>query len=213
MQRFLIITALFSVTVSAEAEPLPSWEGGESKQRIIAFVEAVTNPNTDTFVPQAQRIATFDNDGCLWAEQPMYFQLAFAFDRIKAMAADHPEWKKTEPFKSVLADDLKGVMASGKPGLVKIIAATHTGMTTETFRETVGEWLNTAKHPSKEVLYKELVYQPQLELLDYLRTNGFKTFIVSGGGIDFLRVFAEEVYGIPPETGGRQQRRRKIRNP
>ncbi|NBC10405.1 MAG: haloacid dehalogenase-like hydrolase [Planctomycetes bacterium] len=202
MRRLLVAAVLWAGCcggVVAADEPLPSWNDGAAKQRIVSFVEAVTDESAGTFVPEAQRIATFDNDGCLWAEQPAYFQLLFILDRVKAMAPDHPEWKTTEPFKSVLADDMKGVMASGKEGLAKLAAATHTGMTSEEFADAAHDWLATAEHPTLGRPYTELVYQPQLELLDYLRANGFKTFIVSGGGIDFLRVFAEEVYGIPPE--------------
>jgi phosphoglycolate phosphatase-like HAD superfamily hydrolase len=162
-------------------------------------VQSVTNPDSDTFVQPAGRIAAFDNDGCLWAEQPAYFQLLFAVERIKALADDHPEWKETEPFKSALAGDMKSVMVSGEDGILKIVAASHTGLSTEAFKAEAAKWLKTARHPIKNCPYTELVYPPQLELLEYLRANEFKTYIVSGGGIDFLRVFAEEAYGIPPE--------------
>jgi phosphoglycolate phosphatase-like HAD superfamily hydrolase len=181
------------------ADPLPSWNDTNTKKSIVDFVEKVTKEGSPDHVPPSERIATFDNDGCLWAEQPMYFQLIFALDRIKAMAPDHPAWKTTEPFKSVLANDLKGVMASGKEGLMKILAASHAGLTAEEFQAAAGNWLATAKHPQTGHLYKDMIYQPMLELLEYLRAHDFKTFIVSGGGIDFLRVFAEETYGIPPE--------------
>lgn len=181
------------------AHPLPSWNDTPTKQAIVAFVEKVTTEGSPDFVPPEERIATFDNDGTLWAEQPAYFQLIFVFDRVKAMAADHPEWKDTEPFKSVLADDMKAVIASDKQGLAKLAAVTHTGMTAEAFAAAVDDWLATAKHPTLHRPYDSLIYQPQLELLAYLRDHGFKTFIVSGGGIDFMRVFAERAYSIPPE--------------
>lgn len=204
MTRFTIVTFVLTVflacNVRAEpAETLPSWSDTETKQQIVAFVKSVTDENADTFVPPAERIATFDNDGTLWAEQPAYFQLLFIFDRVKAMADKHPEWRDAEPFKSVLADDMEGVMASGEEGLLKLTAATHAGMTAEEFANAAADWLETARHPTLNRRFVEAVYQPQLELLEYLHANGFKTFIVSGGGIDFLRLFAEETYGIPPE--------------
>jgi hypothetical protein len=159
----------------------------------------VTKEGSPDFVPVPERIATFDNDGTLWAEQPMYFQLAFALDQVKAMAPQHPEWKNNEPFASVLKGDLKSLAASGEKGLLQVVAATHAGMTTEEFEKTVKDWITTAKHPKTGKLYTEMVYQPMLELLAYLRANGFKTFIVSGGGIEFMRPWTEKVYGIPPE--------------
>jgi hypothetical protein len=180
-------------------DPLPSWNEGANKQAIVDFVARVTREGGPDFVPPAERIATFDNDGTLWAEQPMYFQLAFAFDRIKAMAPTHPEWEKKEPFASLLKGDMAGVMASGEHGLFQILAVTHSGMTTDEFEMAVMGWVTTAKHPTTGKLYTEMVYQPMLELLDYLRANGFKTFIVSGGGVEFMRPWAERVYGIPPE--------------
>lgn len=181
------------------AEPLPSWNDGASRKSIVSFVKKVTKEGSPDFVPPAERIAVFDNDGTLWCEQPMYFQVLFTIDRIKALAVDHPEWKTTEPFKSALAGDMKGLMASGKEGLLKILAASHTNMTADEFADSVRNWLTTARHPRTGKPYGQMVYQPMLELLKYLRANGFKTFIVSGGGIDFMRVFAEETYGIPPE--------------
>ena len=184
---------------AGDSVPLPSWNDSPSKAAIVSFVEKVSDPNSDGYVKPSERIAVFDNDGCLWAEQPVYFQLLFAFDRIRAMADDHPEWKTAEPFRSVLAGDMEGVMASGTEGLLKIVTASHTGMTADAFRDAAKQWLKTARHPTLKRPFTELVYQPQLELLEYLRENGFKTFIVSGGGIDFLRVFSEEIYGIPPE--------------
>jgi phosphoglycolate phosphatase-like HAD superfamily hydrolase len=184
---------------SPSPDPLPSWNEGAAKQAIVEFVDAVTQEGGPDFVPVAERIATFDNDGTLWAEQPIYFQLAFALDRVKAMAPEHPEWKDTQPFKAVLEGDPKALAATGEKGLLEIIAATHAGMTTEEFRAIVTDWLATARHPRFERPYSDLVYQPMLELLAYLRERGFKTFIVSGGGVEFMRVFAERVYGIPPE--------------
>ena len=181
------------------ADPLPSWNEGASKQAIIQFVAKVTTEGSSSFVPPAQRIATFDNDGTLWSEQPMYFQAFFVFDRIRALAPQHPEWKTTEPFASVLKGDVKGALARGEPGLVELAMATHAGMTIEEFNKIVSDWIATAKHPKTGRLYTEMVYQPMLELLNYLRANGFKTFIVSGGGVEFMRPWAERVYGIPPE--------------
>lgn len=180
-------------------DPLPSWNEGVVKRAIITFVERVTKEGSPTFVPSQERIATFDNDGCLWAEQPVYFQVLFAIDRVKALAPQHPEWKDQEPFKSAIAGDLKTVAAQGMQGLGQIVAVSHAGITTDEFNAIAHEWLATARHPQTRRLYKEMIYLPMLELLAYLRTNGFKTFIVSGGGIDFLRAFAEETYGIPPE--------------
>lgn len=179
--------------------PLPSWNQGRARQAIIEFVQQVTTQGSPHYVAAEQRIATFDNDGCLWAEQPLYFQLIFAIDRVKAMAADHPEWRTTQPFQSVLAGDRESVMASGEEGLAKIVAASHSNITAEAFSDSVRDWLETARHPRTGRPYNEMVYQPMLELLDYLRANGFQNYIVSGGGIDFMRVFAEETYGIPPQ--------------
>ena len=184
---------------SGQTDPLPSWNDGPVKTSITAFVAKVTTQGGPDFVVPEKRVAVFDNDGTLWAEQPVYFQVAFAFDRIKAMAADHPEWKDTEPFKSVLAGDMKGLAASGEKGLLEVVAVTHSAMTTDEFSVLVADWLKTARHPRFNRPYNQLVYQPQLELLTYLRANGFKTFIVSGGGVEFMRVFAEQSYGIPPE--------------
>lgn len=201
MRASLVLVGLLS-TVSMAAEqndPLPSWNDGPRKQAIINFVERVTTKDSPEYVPPAERIATFDNDGCLWSEQPVYFQLLFALDQVKAEAAEHPEWKTTEPYKSAINGDMQGLMASGKEGLLKVMAVAHVGMTSDEFRESARKWLATARHPKTGRRYTEMVYQPMLELLDYLRDNDFKTFIVSGGGIDFLRVFAEETYGIPPE--------------
>jgi hypothetical protein len=181
------------------ADPLPSWNDGKSRQSIIAFVEKVTIPGSPDFVSPAERIATFDQDGTLWAEQPMYFQFFFALDRVKALAPQHPEWKEKEPFASLLKGDLKGALAGGERAMLEIVMATHAGMTTEEFAQTVKEWVATARHPKTGRLFTEMVYQPMLELLAYLRANGFKTYIVSGGGIEFMRPWTETVYGIPPE--------------
>ena len=178
---------------------MPSWSDGEAKRAIIDFVTKVTTPDSPDFVPEAERIATFDNDGNLWSEKPVYFQLLFAADRIKAMAADHPEWKDQQPFKGVLEGDLEAVAATGERGLLELVMASHAGMTTEEFETTVREWLATARHPELGRPYTELVYQPMLELLEFLRANGFQTYITSGGGIEFMRPWVEEVYGIPPE--------------
>ena len=183
----------------AEAEPLPSWNDGVAKQTIVGFVDRVTAEGSPDFVPVEQRIATFDNDGTLWAEQPIYFQFAFAIDRVKAQAPEHPEWRHTQPFEAVLEGDMNALAGMGEKGFLEIIAATHAGMTTEEFSAIAAEWLATARHPRFDRLYTELAYQPMLELLAYLRAEGFKTFIVSGGGIEFMRVFTERVYGIPPE--------------
>jgi len=194
------LAATLSWIISASAaDSLPSWNEGSTKQAIVAFVEKVTKEGSPDFVPPAERIAVFDNDGCLWAEQPFYFQAFYIFDRIKALAPQHPEWATEEPFASVLKGDVKGALAGGEHGLLAMAAATHAGLTSEEFSAVVNDWLATAKHPVTGKAYTDMVYQPMLELLDYLRANGFKTFIVSGGGIDFMRPWAERVYGIPPE--------------
>ncbi len=185
-------------TVSA-GDPLPSWNDGASKQSIVDFVAAVTRDGSPDFVPVPQRIATFDNDGTLWVEHPMYVQLAFALDRVKAMAPLHPEWKKKQPFKAVLDGDMKTLAKSGERGLLELILVTHAGMTSDEFSKIVTDWLATARDPRFKRPHTELVYQPMLELLAYLRANGFKTFVVSGGGIEFMRPWTEKVYGIPPE--------------
>jgi phosphoglycolate phosphatase-like HAD superfamily hydrolase len=195
----LVIAAPLGSLAQDNAQVLPSWNEGAAKTAIVDFVARVTKEGGTDFVPPPERIAVFDNDGTLWAEQPVYFQVAFALDRIAALAPEHPDWEQTEPFKSVLEGDIKGVAASGEHGLLEIVAATHTGMTTEKFADIVAGWLKGAQHPRFHRPYTELVYQPMLELLSYLRDNGFKTFIVSGGGVEFMRVFADRVYGIPPE--------------
>ena len=185
-------------TTSAIQDPLPSWTDSESKNRIIAFVSASTNAESESFVPEKDRIACFDNDGTLWGEQPLYFQLIYAIDQVKVQATDHPEWKDQQPFKAVLEGDIKTALAGGEHAILELVMATHANITSAEFQERVSSWLATAKHPTSGKLYTQMVYQPMLELLYYLRANGYKTFIVSGGGIDFMRVWAEEVYGIPP---------------
>jgi len=188
----------WSLPTLAQGDPLPSWNDTPTKQAIVEFVGRVTKAGPD-FVAPAERIATFDNDGTLWVEQPMYVQMAFALDRVKALAPLHPEWKYTEPFQSVLEGDMKTLIESGERGLVEMIMVTHAGMTTDEFSKIVTDWLAAARHPRFKRPYTELVYQPMLELLSYLRANGFKTFIVSGGGVEFMRPWTEKVYGIPPE--------------
>jgi hypothetical protein len=180
-------------------DPLPSWNKGTTKQSIIKFVNEVTDESSSNYVPVDERIATFDNDGTLWSEQPFYFQLQFALDRVEATAPDHPEWKNNPLFQAVMDDDIKKVLSFGEHGLLELVMATHAGMTTTEFAPIVTDWINTAKHPKTNKLYKEMVFQPMLELLDYLRANEFKTYIVSGGGIEFMRPWTEEVYGIPTE--------------
>jgi phosphoserine phosphatase len=183
----------------AQGDALPSWNEGPARRAILDFVARTTTVGGSDWVPVPERIATFDNDGTLWTEQPMYFQMLFAVDRIKAMAAQHPEWRTTEPFRSVLADDRAQLAALGEKAMVDIVAATHAGLTTEQFRQTVLDWMATARHPRFNRPYTDLVFQPMLELLALLRANGFKTFIVSGGGMEFMRPWTERIYGIPPE--------------
>ena len=180
-------------------DQLPSWNEGAAKQSIVDFVVRVTDPASAAFVPEAERVAVFDNDGTLWSEQPAYFQLFFAIDRVKALVPEHPEWKTKQPFKAVLDGDMEALAAAGEHGLLELVMASHAGMTTVEFEAIVIDWLATAKHPTTGRPFTEMVYQPMLELLDYLRANGFKTFIVSGGGIEFMRPWTEEIYGIPPE--------------
>ncbi|HEY4136547.1 MAG TPA: HAD family hydrolase [Alphaproteobacteria bacterium] len=202
--RHTLLAALFALvcaTASAQPtpDPLPSWNDGAVKSSITDFVARVTTVGNPDYVSTLERVATFDNDGTLWAEQPVYFQVAFVLDRVKALAPQHPEWKERQPFKAVLDGDMKALMASGEKGAIELMVATHTGMNTDDFVKIVGDWLTAARHPKFQRPYTDLVYQPMLELLAYLRANGFKTFIVSGGGVEFMRVFAERVYGIPPE--------------
>jgi phosphoglycolate phosphatase-like HAD superfamily hydrolase len=177
---------------------LPSWNDGDTKKSIIDFVTKTSKEGSADFIPVADRIACFDNDGTLWSEQPMYFQLAFAIDRIKALAPEHPEWKTKQPFKALLEGDMKTVIEGGEKALLQIIMTTHAGMTAEEFNKTVKDWMATATHPKTGKYYNEMIYQPMVELLNYLRANGYKTFIVSGGGVDFMRAWAEQAYGIPP---------------
>ena len=201
MRRFFILVLVSATLVTAACgqDALPSWNDGPTKDAIVRFVERVTTKDSPDFVRPADRIATFDNDGCLWSEKPVYFQLLFAIDRIKKLAPKHPEWKTVQPFQAVLEGDQETLAKAGVEGVAKLVMASHAGMTTDQFAAIVKKWLQTARHPRFGRPYNELVFQPMLELLDYLRGNGFKTYIVSGGGIEFLRVFAEEAYGIPPE--------------
>ena len=188
-----------SLATAQTVDSLPSWNDGKTKQSIIEFVAKVTEKRSPDFVPPAERIAVFDNDGTLWAEQPMYFQLLFALDRVKVLAPQHPEWTDKEPFASLLKGDVKGALAGGEHAILEIIMATHAGNTTEQFEKIVKDWISTAKHPTTKRHYTEMVYQPMLEVLAYLRAKGFKTFIVSGGGIEFMRPWSEKVYDVPPE--------------
>jgi phosphoglycolate phosphatase-like HAD superfamily hydrolase len=196
---FVLASICIDVAIAQATDPLPSWNDGKAKQSIVALVEKVTTPGSPDFVPPAERIATFDNDGTLWAEKPMYFQLFFALDRVKELAPQHPEWKDKEPFASLLKGDVKTALAGGEKAILEIVMATHAGMTTMEFEKIVKDWIAKARHPQTKRLYTEMVYQPMLELLAFLRANGFKTFIVSGGGIEFMRPWAEGAYGIPPE--------------
>ncbi len=190
-----IIIFLSAALIASDA--LPSWNDGTTKNSIVNFVQSVTDKDSPDFVKTEDRIAVFDNDGTLWSEQPAFFQLFFAIDQVKALAPQHPTWKTTQPFKAALEGDIKALIATGKEGILKLMLATNADIDEEDFNDIVVEWMKTAKHPTKNVRYDELVFQPMLELLDYLRINGFKTFIVSGGGIDFIRPWASEVYGIP----------------
>jgi phosphoglycolate phosphatase-like HAD superfamily hydrolase len=206
LARFQLLVPIFVAlllvsvcSVSYAADPLPSWNEGLAKKSILEFVAAVTDKNSKDYVAPAERIATFDNDGTLWVEYPMYTQILFVFERVKELAPQHPEWKTKQPFKALLAGDMKTVGASGMKGLIEILMATHSGMTATEFEQEVSTWLATTKQKKFDRLYTELIYQPQLELLDYLRANGFKTFIVSGGGIAFMRTFSKKAYGIPSE--------------
>jgi len=217
MGRFgLACAALFlsSAALTRPADPLPSWNEGAAKRAITEFVSKATKEGGPGFVQPAERIAVFDNDGTLWCEQPMYVQLAFALDRVKALAPQHAEWKEKEPFRSLLAGDLKGFAATGEKGVVELVMATHTGLSTEEFGKIVDDWIATAKHPKTGTLYTEMVYQPMLELLGFLRANGFKTYIVSGGGVEFMRPWVERVYGIPPEqvVGSRGKLKFEVRD-
>jgi phosphoserine phosphatase len=218
MSKFRIVIACIAATIlmaaswtspSLAQEPLPSWNDTAPRKAIVAFVERVTKQGSPDFVTPAERIATFDNDGTLWAEQPLYFQILFAIDRVKALAPQHPEWATKEPYASLLKGDVKAALAGGEHAILDIVMATHAGMTSAEFETTVKDWLATARHPKTGRPYTEMVYRPMLELLAYLRANDFKTFIVSGGGVEFMRAYAEKAYGIPPEqvigSSGKQQ--------
>lgn len=201
--KSLLFLTLFTLQIATHAQlpndPLPSWNDGPTKQRIIEFTQQVTNPKNPNYVPPAERIATFDNDGTLWVEQPLYTQSLFAIAQVKAMSAQHPEWQTTEPFKTVLSGDPKAIANLNTEDIARIFAVTHSGMSVEQFQQTANQWLSTAQDPHFKQLHTALVYQPMLEVMSYLRANGFKTYIVSGGGQEFIRVFAESKYGIPPE--------------
>ena len=195
-----LLALLLAATVRAQAaDPLPSWNDGAAKARIVAFVQAVTQPGGKDFVAPADRVAVFDNDGTLWSEQPVYFQLAFAIDRARAMAAQNPALASKPSVKAAAAGDMKALAATGEKGLLELVALTHAGNTSEEFAQIVGDWIRSARHPTLKRPYTELTYKPMRELLDYLRANGFKTWIVSGGGVEFLRTMSEELYGVPPE--------------
>ncbi len=196
----IVLIGFLAITLPAlAADPLPSWKEGANREAILGFVEKVTKEGTADYVPAPERVAVFDNDGTLWSEQPLYFQVVYMLDRIKAMAPDHPEWKTTEPYKSALSGDLNHLVSQGMGGLMELLTVTHTGMTAEDFSSSVADWLDTARHPTTGLPYTAMIFQPMLELIDYLHDNEFKVFIVSGGGIDFIRVFSESVYDIPPE--------------
>lgn len=196
---FLVLSVMTCSCLAHARDPLPSWNEGATKSAIIEFVDKVTKEGSPDFVPEDERIATFDNDGTLWCEQPAYFQALFAFDRVRELAKDHPEWKNQEPFKSILNEDMAGLAAQGEKGLLEVVAATHAGMTVADFQDTVSNWMKTAHHPRFKQPYNKCIYQPMVEVLSYLRDNGFKTFIVSGGGADFMRPWAPAAYGIPPQ--------------
>jgi len=195
----LLSMAVTSSALAQTTDTLPSWNEGAAKQSILNFVAAVTHERSPDFVPAPQRVATFDNDGTLWPERPIYVQLAFALDRVKALAPQHPEWRDRQPFKAALDGDMKTLARAGEHGMLELVMASHAGMTTDEFARIVKDWLATARHPKFNRPYTELVYQPMIELLAYLRANGFKTFIVSGGGVEFMRPWSEQVYGVPPE--------------
>lgn len=203
----LVVIVIFTISCNpppkseptVATDPLPSWSEGTSKQSIIDFIIKTTNEGSIDFIPVGDRIACFDNDGTLWSEQPMYFQLAFALDQVKVLAPRHPEWKTKQPFKALLEGDLKTALSGGEKALLQIIGATHAGMTTDEFEKSVKHWVTTATHPKTGKHYNEMIFQPMVELLNYLRTNGYKTFIVSGGGVDFMRPWVEETYGISPD--------------
>jgi haloacid dehalogenase-like hydrolase len=199
MFRLLAALVLAGSPLWAQTAPLPSWTDGPNKTAILDFVEAVTDPKAATFVPPAERIAVFDNDGTLWAEQPVYFQFFFALDQARKAAAADPAWASTPALKAAAAGDIKAILAGGEPALIEVVTATHSGMSVEDFTASVADWIATAKHPQTGLPYTGMTYQPMVELLDHLRDAGFQTWIVSGGGIDFMRAFTEDAYGIPPQ--------------
>ncbi|WP_272701268.1 HAD family hydrolase [Desulfovibrio sp. Fe33] len=196
---FAALILILSSGIAQAADPLPSWNDGGVKRNLMDFVSRVTSEGGPDFIPVPERIAVFDNDGTLWAEKPMYFQLFFALDRVRELAPDHPEWETQEPFASLLKGDMETAAKGGMKSLLEVVMATHAGMTSDEFEAGVKQWIATARHPQTKLPYTAMVYQPMLELLDYMRANGFKTFIVSGGGIEFMRPWSEAVYGIPPE--------------
>ncbi len=214
----LTVTLLISACAGHHADSrhaaLPSWNDGPSRQAIVAFVQAVTDPKNPDFVPPERRIAVFDNDGTLWSEQPMYFQVMFALDRVKAMAPEHPEWARRQPFKAVIEGDKARLAKSGESGLLKIVGATHTNMSVDDFTQSVSDWSATARHPRFNQRYIDMTYAPMVELLKYLRDQGFKTYIVSGGEVEFMRAWAPAAYGIPPEQviGSSQAVRYQVRD-
>jgi phosphoserine phosphatase len=214
LTSFLWVAILQCGVATAAQEPLPSWNNTKSKQTILTFVKDVTDPNSAKFVPQSQRIATFDNDGTLWAEQPIYTQLLFAIERIYTLAPNHPEWQNTEPFATLLKGDVPGALTLSKTAVSDIVLAANTGMDNESYKGIVTQWINQAKHPITKRPYTEMVYQPMLELITYLQENGFKTYIVSGGGIEFIRAWSEAEYGIPPEhvIGSSMKRTYQLQN-
>jgi phosphoglycolate phosphatase-like HAD superfamily hydrolase len=199
MVLLLMLGAPFGAAAAESADPLASWVDGATRTSILSFLDRATSAGSTDYVPVAERVAVFDNDGTLWSEQPIYFQLIYVMDQVKALASEHPEWKSQQPFASVLSGDPSKALVGGKAALLEMLAATHGGMTTEAFADSVADWVRTARHPTTGRPYTQMVYQPMLELLELLRANGFKTYIVSGGGVDFMRAFAEAVYGIPPE--------------
>ncbi len=214
MSRILPVLFCLLTAQSIAADPLPSWNDGPAKKSIMEFVERVTRRDSPDYLEPSRRIAVFDNDGTLWSEQPAYFQAMFVFDRIRQMAPDHPEWKDQLPYSAVLKGDMKKALEGGESALFKMVMATHSGMTTEEFETIVRQWIETARHPKTGKLYTEMVFQPMLELLALLKANDFRVYIVSGGGVDFMRIFSEQVYGIPPEQviGSRVRTSYEIRN-
>jgi len=211
---FLVALTFQCSAVSKAQEPLPSWHDTDSKQAIISFIKAVTDPNSTTFVIQSERIATFDNDGTLWAEQPIYIQLLFAIERIYALAPNNPQWQSQEPFATLLKGDIPAALSKSETAVNDIVMAANAGMTNEEYNDVVTQWIKTAKHPVTQQAVTNMVYQPMLELINYLQDNGFKTYIVSGGGIEFIRAWSESVYGIPPEQviGSTMKRTYELQN-